>query len=165
MSEMQEKQFGRMSLDLLAKSFYNAVIDVIYTMTGFQVEEKDENIHDNEVFNDNISGIMVLNGDKLGIITITVSKSTASQLLMFMTGIAANELSDEELYDGLAELANMIAGSARAQLAETEYFFEISSPFVIAGEQYKFIHKDKVESVKKQFSAEDIDVFLQVHYV
>lgn len=165
MNQMKEAEFGRMSLDLLAKNFYNAVRDVIHTMTGFHVDEKEEGISDHPEFSDNISGFMVLNGDKLGIISITVSRNTAAQLLMYMTGIAASELSDEELYDGLAEMANMVAGSAKAQLSDTDYYFEISSPFVVAGKQYTIVHKSKVRRVKRQFSADDMDIFLEVYYV
>ncbi|MEL7597804.1 MAG: hypothetical protein AAGU01_06335, partial [Clostridiaceae bacterium] len=86
----------------LEKSLNTAIKDVIETMTGLYIEEnayKESSLDKGE-----ISGVMVMVGEKNALMSLTMSKKAASLIIAYMTGILPTDLSDEEVYDGAAEL-------------------------------------------------------------
>ncbi|RQD70314.1 MAG: chemotaxis protein CheX [Tindallia sp. MSAO_Bac2] len=154
------------------RAFSIAVSEVMGTMTGFEMEE-DETYSDSE--NDScdptgsepceISGAMVLLGKKNGMATVTMTRMTASVLVSYMTGIPYYELEDSDLFDGVAEMMNLMAGRAKALLRETEYYFEISPPFTIVGINHHIVHKKQAQLIQKRFVSNDLSFILKVFHV
>lgn len=147
----------------LEQSFNTAIKDVIETMTGLYIEES---ICKGNGFNKGeISGAMIMLGEKNALMTLTMSKKAASLIIAYMTGISPDDLSDEEVYDGAAELINMIAGRTKFMLRETKYYFNITPPFTIVGDKHFILHKNKVLKIMKSYSIEGEELLLQVYYI
>ncbi len=147
----------------LEKSLNTAIKDVIETMTGLYIEEnayKESSLDKGE-----ISGVMVMVGEKNALMSLTMSKKAASLIIAYMTGILPTDLSDEEVYDGAAELINMIAGRTKALLSGTKYHFNITPPFTIVGDKHFILHKNKILKIIKSYSIEDEEILLQVYYI
>jgi chemotaxis protein CheX len=157
MSEMEER------VDLLGKYFVQALQDVTATMSGITITENGDGKTNNNA--GEISSVMLLVGEKNMLATISMPRETATILVSYMTGISAEKILSEELYDGVAELVNMVAGQAKAFISATPYRFQITSPFVIVGKDYSIVHKNRVATFCKGFEAADMKMQLKLYFM
>jgi chemotaxis protein CheX len=156
---------GETDYEFIEKCFANAVMEVIRMSAGLDVCEHKENVEQDRTRTGLISGMMLLCGEKNAVLSITMTKAVASTLVAYMTGILPEDIEEEDLCDGAAELANMIAGRAKVDLVGTEYHFGITPPFSIEGEDYSIVYKNKMQRIYKKFASDDIEIFLQVAYI
>ncbi|MBU0691215.1 chemotaxis protein CheX [bacterium] len=81
-----------------------------------------------------ISGTIGLSGEAEGFVSVSfrldLAQKIVGKMLMLEDGEAASE---DDMRDGVGEFMNMVAGYAKAQLANTEHSFMLSIPNVISG--------------------------------
>ncbi|MCY6369914.1 chemotaxis protein CheX [Clostridium ganghwense] len=147
----------------LEQSLNIAIKDVIQTMTGLYIEEN--TYKENSTVKGEISGVMIITGEKNALMSLTMSKEVASLIIGYMTGNLPSDLSDEEVYDGAAELINMIAGRTKALLTGKKYYFNLTPPFAIVGDKHFILHKNKILKIMKSYSIEGKELLLQVYYI
>lgn len=150
--------------DYLQGSLTTAIRDVIETMTGLCIEE----VLSQEVCKINkgeISGVMLILGERNALMSLTMSKELCTTIISYMTGIEKTDITEEEIYDGAAELVNMVAGRAKAILSGTKYHFNITPPFTIIGQDHFIVHKDKIFNITKNYIIDDRSLFLQIYYI
>jgi chemotaxis protein CheX len=150
--------------DYLQESFTVAIRDVIEVMTGLCVEE-DPSQKACKMSKGEISGVMLILGEKNALMSLTMSKELCTTIISYMTGTEKNDITDEEIYDGAAELVNMVAGRAKAILSGTKYQFSITPPFTIIGQDHFIKHKDKIFNITKQYIIDDRSLFLQIYHI
>lgn len=150
--------------DYLQESLTTAIRDVIETMTGLGIEEdlSQEVCKINKV---EISGVMLILGEKNALMSLTMSKELCTTIISYMTGIEKNDITEEEIYDGAAELVNMVAGRAKAILSGTKYHFSITPPFTIIGQDHFIKHKDKIFNITKNYIIDGRSLFSQIYYI
>jgi len=134
--------------------FTEALITAIRTMTGFEVIPCDVD-SDTPIEGQEIVGAMVLAGDKTLLMMLTASKDTAALLVTYMTGTEIESLTDSELADGITEFVNIVGGSARAALQESNYRFAITVPFTVTGQELKVIVKKSARSYFVSFNSNE----------
>jgi chemotaxis protein CheX len=150
--------------DYLQQSLTTAIRDVIETMTGLSIEE-DLSQEVCKIKKGEISGVMLILGEKNALMSLTMSKELCTTIISYMTGIEKNDITEEEIYDGAAELVNMVAGRAKAILSGTKYHFRITPPFTIIGQDHFIKHKDKIFNITKNYIVDDKSLFLQIYYI
>lgn len=145
-------------------SFINVIrvayIDVMSMILGIDVSNSLEVI-DSEI-ETQISGVMLLLGNKKKMATISISEENAKEIVSYMVGIDPSDLSKEEVYDGVAELVNMILGRVKLFLKDTEDYFDLTPPFTVIGDTHKFIIKEKLIEFSNVFSLEGMDASITV---
>lgn len=145
-------------------SFINVIrvayIDVMSMILGIDVSNSLEVI-DSEI-ETQISGVMLLLGNKKKMATISISEENAKEAVSYMVGLGPSDLSKEEVYDGVAELVNMILGRAKLFLKDTEDYFDLTPPFTVIGDAHKFIIKEKLIEFSNVFSLEGMDARITV---
>ena len=147
---------------ILEKYFTNSMIETINIMTGFEICEiiiEHNNLPKN---NDYFTGIMILTGKKNFMISISVSKEVGKNLVEAITGIEKNKLLDEDIYDGLMELANIVAGSTKINIQNTEFSYELTYPFIVIGENHKMVHKKNIPITIKKFKGVDVEIIFKI---
>ncbi len=150
--------------DYLQVSLTTAIRDVIETMTGLCIEEAlGQDVC--TINKGEISGAMLILGERNALMSLTMSKELCTTIISYMTGMEKNDITKEEIYDGAAELVNMVAGRAKAILSGTKYHFSITPPFTIVGQDHFIVHKDKRSNIAKQYIIEDRWLFLQIYYI
>lgn len=149
----------------LQKCLAEAVSDVFITMVGLELNEIKERGVVPEVSKGEITGVMMVLSERNALLSMTLSKKNAAIIVSFMTGIASSELTDEELYDGVAELVNMIAGRAKALLAGTDYHYRITPPLTIVGENHFILYKKNVPQLSLEFEAGETKLHLDLTYL
>lgn len=80
-----------------------------------------------------ISGVIGLSGKAQGMVVLSLSDETAIRATEVMLGSRPDGI-NADVTDAIGELANMVAGAAKAQLAE--YEMSISLPSVICGKNH-----------------------------
>ena len=138
--------------------FSNTIKDIIRTMTGLELIE--EKFHEDNLkeFNGSLSSVILLTGNKNIMITLTMSKEAACTLVGFITGMKYSEIKEEDLYDGIAEIANMLGGQFKAKLAVNGQNYKYLTPFTIAGEDHHIVQKSKVYGISKIYHAGSIKI-------
>jgi chemotaxis protein CheX len=80
-----------------------------------------------------ISGVVGLSGKVQGMVVLSLSRETAIRGTEIMLGACPDDL-NADVIDAVGELANMIAGAAKAQLEQ--YQLSISLPSIICGKNH-----------------------------
>lgn len=149
----------------LQKCLAQAVSDVFTTMVGLELCQVTPGAKSLEARKTDITGVMMILSAHNALLSLTLSKKNAMNIVSFMTGITAAELLNEELYDGVAELVNMIAGRAKALLAGTEYHYQITPPLTIVGENHFILYKKNVPQLTLKFAVGEIELHLDLTYL
>lgn len=151
-------------IEALGQCFVQAFQDVMLTMSGLTVAEIDGEV---DYGNDagEISGLMVLTGEQNILITLSMSADTATALMSYMTGSPAEELPPKELYDGVAELVNMVAGQAKTLATAGSCRFKLTSPFTVVGKDHFIVHKNRVTIFRKYFTANHMEILLKLYFM
>lgn len=142
--------------------FSKVVKDTINKVTGLEVLEEKYISESNNTFNNQISSIVILTGEKNLMISISMSFKTATILVAYMTDIPQAEIKLEEQSDGIDEIANMIAGQTKAKLASVGHHYIYMQPFTIVGDNHHILQKSKVSSLNLKFHTGAIEILMSV---
>jgi len=142
-------------------AFYDALMHVITTTTGLHLEAAPNEC---DTCYCDMTGAMALNGKKRGLILLSANKPDLRAICSYMTGTPADNVTDEDIVDTLAELVNMTAGGAKLRLGDTEHAFNLSTPFVVKGDNTELNTKSKGKIVSQILSNGEISLMLTVVY-
>ncbi len=142
--------------------FSTAFKEIIRTMTGLELNEEKLSQEDLKAFKAQISGVIILSGDKSIMISLSMSSISASALISFMIGSQSSELSDEDLNDGVSEIANVVGGKIKAKLSVTGIHLTSLLPFTIKGNDHYITQRDKILLFVKKFHNNDIEILAKV---
>ncbi len=142
--------------------FIAATCNLFRTMCGLEVKRKNLYLKsDYKMFGD-ISGVMGLSGQANGSVVISLPKALACAMVAKMLGEAPAPEINDAVRDGVAEIINMIAGQAKAELAGTKYHFTISLPSVVVGAGHEIMHKKGTPNIVVIFGAGEHEFAVQV---
>ena len=102
-----------------------------------------------------ISGMLILLGEKPIIIRIAVSRAAAGHFVSLMTGIAELELSEAIISDGIAELTNIVAGRAKAIINVGSANYQLTPPAIIEGHAHKLLFKSRAAGFCQNYQSLD----------
>lgn len=142
--------------------FSNAFKDIIRTMTGLELNEEKMSLEDQKAFTAQITGAIILSGEKSIMISLSMSNISASTLVSFMIGSQSSELSGEDLNDGVSEIANVVGGKIKAKLSLAGNHFTSLLPFTIRGNDHYITQRDKVLLFVKKFRNNDVEILTKV---
>ncbi len=117
----------------IVRSIKASTKEVFSTMLMLDVNADESFIKDeNKVSTDLISSLHFFGEKYMGKIAVFAYGATACHLAGAMLGIEATDV-DEDVKDGMGEIVNMIAGSAKVKLESTMGDLHLLTPWVIAG--------------------------------
>lgn len=92
---------------------------------------------------DRIIGSVGFAGAIMGSITIEVERTFAGMMTAAMLGIEPDEVGGEEdVFDVLGEVSNMIGGNLKSRLCDTGFPCELSIPSIVAGRDFNLESRD-----------------------
>ncbi len=98
-----------------------------------------------------VSGVIGLTGKAVGTVVINLSEDVAIKAAATMLMTEIDEL-NAEVVDAVGELANMVAGQAKADLAE--YDMSVSLPNVITGEGHDIRFPSNTQPITVPFETD-----------
>lgn len=106
-----------------------------------------------------VSGVIGLSGKAVGSVVLSLSGELAKKAASHMLMTEIDEVNDD-VTDAVGELANMVAGAAKAQLEELE--MSVSLPNVITGTNYHVRFPSDVKPICIAFSTDWGPLVLEV---
>ncbi|MBF0426573.1 MAG: chemotaxis protein CheX [Magnetococcales bacterium] len=85
---------------LETESWKQVTCDPIQRLPAFQLTQE-------------VCGIVQIHGVRRGIVAVTASRRTTAAIISAVTGSEVREMIDEDILDGIAELANMVCGNMK----------------------------------------------------
>ena len=113
--------------------FILSVGHVFKTMMGVDIQVGKPFVKDPSVRNVDVSAIIGFSGDAAGAVVLCFSMRTAASIATKFAGVEMNE-THPDFADALGEVANMVAGNAKARF--TDLKASISLPNVVVGRQH-----------------------------
>lgn len=127
------------------------VFETMIFMDLTEATEPDQNI-EGEVLLSSIT----FKGNIEGCLGICCSVPCAQAIAINMLGIdTADELTEEDTYDAIGEIANMVMGSIKSRLLEKVDNLEVSIPFVVSGRELKNNLGEKTKKIMVKVNIED----------
>jgi chemotaxis protein CheX len=87
-------------------------------------------------FRNSVSGIVGLAGPSKGTLAIHIPEQTALKITSSFLYMDVDQI-DEDVKDAIGELANMVAGSLKADLSHSGADYKLSIPSVVCGAEYQ----------------------------
>jgi len=134
--------------------FIKCTKDVFEKMARIQVQREGLKLKSDYLMDGRYSGIIGLAGAGSGSAIISLPDSLARTTVANMLYMEPEELSDDDIEDGVGELINMVAGAAKSSFSDTPFSFDISLPMVLKGVpgKYEVAHKAGVPCFEIKFS-------------
>lgn len=123
------------SHETLLKQLIDDTRSVFSTMLGLDLMHLPLEVDPMEHFKDSVSAMVGLAGTYNGLISIHQPTSLAIKLTEAMLDMEVNEV-DQDVFDALGEIANMVAGNIKQHLSRGGLDVRLSTPSVASGSDY-----------------------------
>ncbi|MBL0702060.1 MAG: chemotaxis protein CheX [Desulfosarcina sp.] len=136
----------------LKNCLVNAIADVFDTMLSMKVEAGESNPE--EITNSRIVGTVGFAGKVMGCVNLHVGDAFAENITAAMLGMEPDEIeTDEEIYDVIGELSNMVGGDLKSRLCDAGFECQLSIPSTTSGSNFKIESKGWMEQERIGFAS------------
>ena len=139
-SEPLIEAFVRSTMMVLATSCKEVAVDFRRSDSPLQCSEED------------VIGVMGMSGNVGLTSTVAFPSTLATTIVSLMCGYEEEELSRDDVDDGISEFLNMVCGNSKTWLNQGGYGFELSVPTVIRAADYRIAHHRNLRTVGARFS-------------
>lgn len=137
----------------VVKAFLGALRETLSTMAMLEVEVQETAPCERLGGSLDVSATLGLCGDREGLLVLSLDGGLAAQVVAAMLGVGEDEVGDD-LCDGVGEVANMVAGSAKTALEEGDHRFSLSIPATIEGAKHEVTPSTRTPGVLARCSVE-----------
>ena len=141
--------------------FLSAVMDVLGTMAMIDATPATPYLNTKRVATGDVTGLIGITGYAEGVISLTLEEKCILKIVSNMLGEEFSRV-NEEIADAVGELTNMIAGQARAHLANEGMKFQASTPSVIIGKNHTLTHISKAPILAIPFNTPDGGLVIEI---
>ena len=141
--------------------FITSTVNALSTMAGLEPRRGKPYLRQGCKIPCDISGTIGVAGEATGSVTICFPENVARKMVENMLGVTVDTLTDD-VKDAVGEIANMIAGGAKGELAQKGFTFKIALPVVCIGKDHFTQFPKDVPCVVIPFSLDDGDFFVEV---
>lgn len=128
----------------------NSISGVFETMLSMEVEFDEAGSV--ELSGEKIVGTVGFSGKVMGCINLHAGEAFAEIITAAMLGMETDEIeSDEEIYDVIGELSNMIGGDLKSRLCDAGFDCQLTIPSTIAGSDFRIESKGWTEQKRIVF--------------
>ena len=121
--------------DKLVCQLIEDVQDIYSNMLGTELMHLPLEVDPMSQFKDCVSAMVGLGGTYSGLVSVHVPTTLARIFTGAMLGMEVDEV-DQDVYDALGEIANMVAGSFKQHISKGGSDIRLSTPSVISGKDY-----------------------------
>ncbi len=144
--------------------FTDVLIKVVRTISGFELTKVVPIESTSKFLCNHIVSQMMLIGEASCMLMVDTDIDSAKLITAHMTGIPTEQLSDTDIYDGMAEIVNVLAGNAKVEAREFNAF-ELSSPYTIVSDNLSVFIKRSVKTSCINFSGSNISLTMRLLYL
>lgn len=142
--------------------FITAVISTMEMMVGINPTRKTPYLKEGNLTEGDITGLIGFAERNItGSVALSFPQATAFRVYTAMTGESVSSM-NQKVQDCIGELANIVAGGAKTELAAVGLSFHISIPTVIVGNKYLISHKVDTPVVVIPFALDNDSFIMEV---
>jgi len=142
--------------------FINGLLNTLSMMAQTELRAGKPKWKDDAVARGDVSGIIGMVGSQVqGSLSITFEENLALHVMEKMLGEKVTEL-NHEVADMVGEITNMICGSAKGELSEKGYEFNMATPAVVTGKNHTINHQVDVPRVILPFDSDFGRAFIEI---
>lgn len=131
--------------------FICSLVNTFETMLSCDVTRGKPHLKDRTLGLYEVNGVIGLSGRAIGTVVVSLSRSVALQAATQMLMTPCDEI-NRDVVDAVGEITNMVAGGAKAQLAE--YNMSISLPNVFIGSKTELYFPSDVHPISVPFETQ-----------
>lgn len=139
--------------DKLVSQLIQDVQDIYSNMLGIELMHLPLEVDPMFQFQDCVSAMVGLGGSYSGLVSVHVPTALAKVFTGAMLGMEVDEV-DQDVYDALGEIANMVAGSFKQHISKGGSDIRISTPSVISGKDY-IVQCKQCDSINLLFDVDE----------
>jgi chemotaxis protein CheX len=124
----------------LLNPFLAATIDCLSQMAGVTPQRKRVFVKSDPLMHGQVTGVIGLSKGMTGSCALSFPMVLAQRLVGLLLGEPSAQVTPEMVSDGVGEIANMVAGSAKRQFISSGINFDISTPTVVMGYDSTSVH-------------------------
>lgn len=147
-----------------SEAIIEATIDVFSTMIMLDANPGSPMKEKVLSFQESVSGLLGFSGDIKGMLRIHCPNQVAMAITGSMLGMEVDQI-DDDVNDAIGEIANMVAGGLKVNLAKHDRNIELSIPTAIGGKSYNVHSLARAEWVTIPFSMEAGQMLVELEYV
>lgn len=151
-----------MSLEFV-NPFIEATVTTISTIASLTPKKCLPEVKENKQFSivGDVSAVLGLTGNAYGWVAISFPKSIALKIASRMLNEVKADI-DADVQDAVGEIINVIAGTAKAELAQFGITFKIAIPTVIVGSGHTISQKRDVPRIAIPFEIDQERFMLEL---
>jgi len=134
--------------------FLQGTIEVLTKMAFVEPRPGKVYLKETNLAGGDVSGIIGITGDMIGSLAISFSETCICHLIGRMLGESYTE-ANQEVFDGVGELTNMVSGVARTHLEKDGMEVYAAIPSVVYGKNHTINHILKSPSIVIPFETDD----------
>ncbi|MCS6971280.1 MAG: chemotaxis protein CheX [Planctomycetota bacterium] len=138
----------------LLNPFIVATLDCLTQMAQVTPARKRVFVKQDPQMHGDIAGIIGMTNGITGSCVVSFPEALARRIVARFLCEQEQTLSVEMMRDGIGEVANMVAGGAKRQFAQTPYRFDISTPTVVHGAPIQLFNPHDTVAIACEFTAD-----------
>jgi CheY-specific phosphatase CheX len=151
----------------LVNNLMSAVTEVLTTMAHTHTVLKEIQPHMNYQHMGDLSSVIGIAGENgEGMLTLSFPESLAKLIVARLLGMSANDISKDDMVDGIGEFINMVSGRVKTSLSNSSgNVYRLSLPSIIMGGGHEILGRPKNAPYLSLFFEAEGEVFsLQVTF-
>jgi len=112
-----------------------------------------------------VTGIMVLQGKRDIVLTLTFSKMAAAKIVVSLLGIKYTQIAEVGVYDAVMEITNMVSGRLKTALVDTGEQYQLTTPFVFVGSNHYLETQTRPIGIVKKFKDKHFEMLAGVFFL
>ncbi|PKM94412.1 MAG: hypothetical protein CVU84_10095 [Firmicutes bacterium HGW-Firmicutes-1] len=145
--------------------FAKVIKDIMNSTSNLNLTVQNASEENEKEYPSFITGIMVLQGTRDVVLTLTFSKMAAAEIVKSLLGIKYDKMVDVEVYDTVMEITNMIAGRLKTAIIATGEHYQLTTPFVFVGANHFIGAKTRPIGIVKKFKDSHFEMLAGVFFL
>lgn len=112
-----------------------------------------------------VTGMMVLQGKRDIVLTLTFSKMAAAKIVVSLLGIKYTQLTQVGVCDAVMEITNMVSGRFKTALVSTGEQYQLTTPFVFVGPNHFLEPQTRPNGMVKKFIDRNFEMLAGVFFL
>jgi CheY-specific phosphatase CheX len=112
-----------------------------------------------------VTGLMILQGKKDIVLTLTFSKMAAARIVSSLLGIEYDQMAEAVVYDSVMEITNMVSGRLKTAIIATGEHYQLTTPFVFVGANHYLESQTRPNGIVKKFTDKHFEMLAGVFFL
>lgn len=146
-------------------SFVKSVYDIMASILDVELSAETSTLLMEKDYPSFVTGMMIMHGEKDLILTLTFSKEAAADVVVSLLDTKYNKLEEEEVYDAIMEVTNMVAGRLKTATLLLGYNQQLTTPLVFVGPRHFLGAKSRPSGINKRMTYKKFQMLASVYFL